>query len=237
MEIDVKTLNNYKYVEINFNYENDKDLVESLITKATSMTNKVNPHGPDGNLRPQDVRFNKVLGGLLAEMALIKFLELQASKNNVNFKIIDSTFNQEEDLSKLGFNQIDLKISANGLEKDLEIRSSYSYKTTFERLLGFPLVNGKGAFSIIGWYKSQNKPLEVKKDYYVFAIHRYLPSETQTRIFDKVTVYIAGAASKYTLEKRGENKPLLQNGAEFRVINPLTCVPDPIAVVDEILDI
>src|SRR4029079_4195397 len=104
---------------------------------------------------------------------------------------VESSFNQEDDLAKLGFNQIDLKIKVNNLVKDIEIRSSFSYKTSLSRLFGFPLINGKGAFSIIGWYSSRNKPMEVKKDYYIFAVHLYLPSEAQNRIYEDIEVYLA----------------------------------------------
>jgi hypothetical protein len=237
MEFNIGELQGYGYIKAIFDYNTDKVLINEIIDKTTRMCNKVNPHGPDGKLRQQDVRFNKILGGLLAEVSLMKFLEKTANEHNIPFEIIESTFNQEEDLSKLGFNQIDARISVNGEIKELEIRSSYSYKTTFERLIGVPLYDGKGAFSIIGWYTSSNKPQEVKKQYYIFAIHLYLPSETQNRIYEKVEVFLAGAASKQTLEDKGVYTSLKQEGAKFRVINPLNSVPDPINVINDILGV
>src|SRR3989344_4450941 len=181
---EIENIQGYNYIKFTYSYASDKELIDRLITKASRMAGVVNPHSPDGKLRTQDVRFNKLLGGLLAETAFLHYLENCAKQKKISFEVVESTFNQEEDLAKLGFNQIDLKIRVNNVVKDIEIRSSFSYKTTLQRLFGVPLVNGKGAFSIIGWYSSQNKPMEVKKDYYVFAIHFYLPSEAQQRIYE-----------------------------------------------------
>jgi len=235
MNIETVELQGYNYIKLTYSYASDKELLDKLIEKATRMAGVVNPHSPDGKLRTQDVRFNKLLGGLLAEAAFLTYLEKRAGEKRVKFEVVDSSFTQEEELEKLGFNQIDLKIRVNGVLKDIEIRSSFSYKTTLQRLFGVPLVNGRGAFSIIGWYTSENKPKEVKKDYYIFAIHLYLPSEAQKRIQENIEVYLAGAASKQTLEDKGEDSSLKQEGARFRVINPLNSVEDPVAVIDEIL--
>jgi hypothetical protein len=229
-------LNGYKYVKLTYSYASDKELIEKIIKKATKLSGVVNPHSPDGRLRTQDVTFNKLLGGLIAETAFLSYIEEQSKEKGIKFSVIESSFSQEEDLAKLGFNQVDLKIEVAGVVKEIEIRSSYSYKTTLERLFGFPLINGRGAFSIIGWYSSKNKPMEVKKDYYIFAIHQYLPSETQGRVYANIDVYLAGAASKQTLEISGVNSSLKQEGAMFRVINPLNSVADPVAVINEILN-
>jgi len=195
----------------------------------------VNPHGADGKLRPQDVRFCKSLGGLLAESAFSEYLAAKSRELNAPFSVLGTTFTQEEDLARLGFNQIDLKIRVDETTKDIEIRSSFSYKTTLGRLFGVPLIDGKGAFSLIGWYSSSNKPTEVKKDYYVFVIHYYEPLEIQRRIYDTVEVYLAGIASRQTLEERGEYSSLKQAGARFRIINPLINIPDPVIAIDDIL--
>ena len=235
MIIETVDLQGYNYIKLTYSYASDSELIDRLTQKAAGLAGIVNPHSPDGKLRPQDVRFNKLLGGLLAESALLDYLKKRAGEKGVQLEVLDSSFMQEVELEKLGFNQIDLKVKVDGVVKDIEIRSSFSYKTTLNRLFGVPLQNGRGAFSIIGWYTSGNKPREVKKDYYIFAIHYYLPSEAQVRIQDSVEVYLAGAASRETLEQRGENSSLKQLGALFRVINPLNSVDDPITVIDEIL--
>jgi len=237
MEHRIRNLSGYNYIETTYEYIKDKTIIDSIISKAANTSNIANPHGPDGRYRQKDVRFNKTLGGYLAENALLNYMSMRARRFNIAFKVIDSTFTQEADLSKLGFNQIDIDLLVKDEVKTIEVRSSYSYKTTFNRLIGVPLIHGKGAFSIIGWYTSKNKQQEVRKDYYVFAIHRYYPSETHENVLNKVVLFIAGAANKDTLENKGYNDSLKQEGAKFRIINPLNSVPDPVHVIDEILGV
>ncbi len=228
-------LDGYTYIKTTLSYSSDERVINEIVQKAIRMTGTVNPHSPDGKLRQQDTRFHKLLGGLVAETTFLNYLQTQADSKKITFELIDSSFSQDEDLSRMGFNQIDAKIRLGKKTHDIEIRSSFSYKTTLSRLFGVPLINGKGAFSLIGWYSSRNKPMEVKKDYYIFAIHFYEPSEIQERIFDSIEVYLAAAASKQTLEEKGEYSSLKQDGAKFRIINPLNSIDDPVKVIDEIL--
>ncbi len=226
----------YKAIKITYSYLNDRELIESVIEKATRMAGVVNPHSPDGKLRALDIRTSKLIGGLLAESAFLHYLNKRAQEKKVALSVIDSSFLQEEGLAKMGFNQIDLKIQVNGVERDIEIRSSFSYKTSLRRLFGADLRDGKGAFSLIGWYSSGNKPGEVRKDYYAFAIHYYDPVEIRDRIMSDVEVYLACVASKETIESEGVQTSLGQTGAEFTVINPLNSIEDPVSVIDKILE-
>jgi hypothetical protein len=232
---EIVDLGGYRYIKATFSYADDKALIDEIVKKASKMAGVVNPHGADGKLRTQDVRFCKLLGGLLAESAFLEYLTIRARELTVELSVLDSTFNQEEDLARLGFNQVDLKIQVARVVKEIEIRSSFSYKTTLDRLFGASLIDGKGAFSIIGWYSSENKKAEIKKDFYIFAIHHYEPAQIQERIYDKVEIYLAGAASRETLEEKGEYSSLKQEGARFRIINPLISVADPLKVIDNIL--
>jgi len=171
----------------------------------------------------------------LAEEAFKTYVERLIETKKLNAKIIKVGL-KEEEIEEVG-TQIDFLLEVNGKKKSIEVRSSFSYKTNFPRLFGIPLIHGKGAFSIIGWYETQHKPLEEKKDYYVFAVHFYHPTEIREKCRNEVTVYIAGAASKMTLEKEGYDDSLKQRGAKFRVINPLIKVPNPICVINEMLEI
>ncbi len=228
-------LQGYRYIKVTYDYATDKEQIDELVEKAVNLSGVVNPHSPDGKLRTQDVRFSKMLGGLIAEAAFLDYFNGSARAKGTAYDILQSTMTQDADLAKLGFNQIDIKLGIDGTEKDVEIRSSFSYKTSLNRLFGVPLVNGKGAFSLIGWYTSANKPREIKKDYYIFAIHFYEPSQITSLIYERIDVYLAAGSSRLTLEERGINTSLGQGGANFRVINPLNSVPDIVSVVDEIL--
>lgn len=228
-------LDGYTYIKTTLSYSSDKKVIDEIVQKAIRMTGTVNPHSPNGKLRPQNTRFHKLLGGLVAEIAFLDYLQTRADSKKINFELVDSSFSQDEDISRMGFNQIDAKIRLGEKTYDIEIRSSFSYKTSLNRLFGVPLINGKGAFSLIGWYSSRNKPMEVKKDYYIFAVHFYEPSEIQERIYDNIEIYLAAAASKQTLEEKGEYSSLKQEGAKFRIINPINSIDDPVKVIENIL--
>ncbi len=237
MEVIKQYISRFQYYLVKFDYLNDKQIIDSLINKATELSSRVNPYSSGAELRSSSTRINKLLGGLLTEVAVIEILNKESRASNAIFQILDSTLVQEPALEKLGFNQVDLKLRVQDSTLDLEIRSSFSYKTSIGRLFGFPLFNGKGAFSIIGWYTSTNKPAETRKDYYIFGIHYYHPDEILTKVKDKVQVHIAGAVSKETLERIGYNDSLKMYGATFRIINPIKDAPNPISGFKEILKI
>jgi hypothetical protein len=232
----IEKINGYRYITTTFKFSEDKDRLESIINEASRLSGVVSPYDPGGNFRPFTVRLSKNTGGLLAEEAFKIYVEDLIKTKRLNAKIVRVGALKEEVIEEIG-TQIDFVLEVNGKEKSVEVRSSFSYKTNFPRLFGIPLINGKGAFSIIGWYEHQHKPPEEKKDYYIFDIHFYAPAKIREKCKNEVTVYIAGAASKMTLETKGYDDSLKQRGAKFRVVNPLISVPDPISVIDEILEI
>ena len=171
----------------------------------------------------------------MTEYSVSELMKKGAKKYELEYEEINTSFIQDEELVKLGFNQIDLELKINGKHVSIEIRSSFSYKTSVGRLFGYPLINGKGAFSIIGWYTSSSKPKEIKKDYYIFGIHQYYPSKIREMLNSTVEVIIASAVSKNTLETEGYDSTLKQNGAKFRVINPIKNSTPPLDGIKEIL--
>ena len=182
MRFETKDIQGYKYITANYDYESDSKLIDLIVQKARDLSKKVNPHSSGGKYRSEDIRINKLLGGLLVEHAFMELLKRLSFKHNVPIEILDSSFIQEGDLEKMGFNQVDIDLLLNQSRLEIEVRSSFSYKTTFDRLLGFPLKNGKGAFSLIGWYTSANKIKEVVKDLYVFGVLYHKPSEMMDRV-------------------------------------------------------
>lgn len=231
----IDKIDGYRYITTTFQFSKDKALLESILNEATRLSKIVPPHGPGGYLRPFSVRLDKNIGGKLAEEAFKIYVEdlIKTKRSNANLVTVAVT---EESLEEIG-TQIDFVLDTNGKKKTIEVRSSFSYKTNLRRLFGVDLIDSKGAFSIIGWYKHQHKPEEKKKDHYVFAIHFYHPTEIQNKCKSEVTVYIAGAASKETLETKGYDDDLKQKGALYHIINPLISVPDPVDVINEMLEI
>ena len=235
MKFETKEIEGYKYVSAFYNYINDKEALDLILAKSEELNKKVNTHSSGGKARSPEIIKNKLAGGLLVEHAFLELITQLTKKYVVPFEVLGSTFNQEGDLESMGFNQIDLNVLLNKKKLEMEVRSSFSYKTTFERLLGFPLKNDKGAFSLIGWYVSKNKPNEVKKDFYIFGIHYYRPSETIQKLKSSVAINIVAIASKETLEELGYDDNLKQEGALFRIINPINSISDVVDVLKKII--
>ncbi len=232
-----RKIEGYEYIHAFYTYKDDKDVIDSILEKAYNLSGKVNPHSSGGNYREENIRINKLTGGLLLEHAVTEAFKIVSERNNKKFEISSSSFEQDQSLESMGFNQVDLELDIDGKKVQVEIRSSFSYKTTVNRLFGFPLKNDRGAFSLIGWYKSANKPMEVKKDYYIFGIHFYNPSLVIDKVKNQVEVMIVTGASKETLEKIGFDDNLRQQDAVFRIINPIKDAPEVSTVINKILGI
>lgn len=237
MKFKTNNIQGYRYISAHYDYGSDRNLIDSIIQKATNLSKKVNPNSSGGKYRSEEIRINKLLGGLLVEHAFLELIERLSTKHQVPFEILDSSFTQDGDLESMGFNQIDIDLLLNHNKLEIEVRSSFSYKTTFNRLLGFPLKNEKGAFSLIGWYTSSNKLKEEFKDLYVFGILYHQPSEMLEKAKTKSMINIVAIASKETLEKIGYDDSLKQSGAMFRVINPINSIEDVVSVLKLLLKV
>jgi hypothetical protein len=232
-----RRIEGYEYIHAIYKYKDDKDVLDAILEKAYKLSGKVNPHSSGGSYREENTRINKLTGGLLLEHSVTEAFKTIAERNSKIFSINTSSFEQDQSLESMGFNQIDLELDIDGKIIKVEIRFFFSYKTTVKRLFGFPLKNNRGAFSLIGWYKSANKPMEVKKDFYIFGIHFYNPKLVIEKVKSQVEVMIATGASKETLEKIGFDDNLKQSNATFRIINPIKNAPEVSIVINNILGI
>lgn len=235
MDLEIVEIEKYKLIKIRYNYKIDRLVIDNIINKSKQLLDKLNSKAPNGIVRNSAHKENMIVGGLLAEHSIHFCLNEISKTKKIDLKILNSTFDEDNN-SVLG-NQTDLSISVNGIIKTIEVQSSFCYKyyTTLGRLIGFPLKNGKSAYSIIGWYSASYKKLEIHKDYYLFIIHYYNPEDLKIKIYDFLDVYIVGGASKKTLEEKGYDTNLGQNGAKYRVINPINGVKDCLDVINEIL--
>lgn len=225
MQIEICNYNTeYKYLKFTYFASEDKKLLEELSQKATDLAKKVNIHSPGGYKRNFTNRYWANLGGVIAENSTKQYLEKLIKENKVDASIVSSEYYIAKD-------HVDLAILVNDSPKRIEVRSSFGYKTSFNRYF-------EGAFSTIGWYISGHKAQEDKKDYYFFGFHHYAPQEITAKLKDKLVFYLIGAASKETLEKIGQDDNLKQYNAKFRIIKPIIRAPtDPISVFEECLNI
>jgi len=240
MKQQVKTIGNYRYIETVFDHIEDRALLDEILSKSHQLAGSVNPHEAiSGRVRGSTL--GNCIGGLLSEFSFTKYLIDMKNQKKIDMRISDGTFMQDKLLPEDIANQIDLKISVKSTEKTIEIRSSFGYRTSFERFVGIDLKNGKGAFNFIGWYTHPHKPSELPKDFYVFSINNFNPGQAETRCHNNtLTVWIVGAASKIWLQDNAwdGNLPGTDNAAVFRLYNPIVKMPDLIDLINsEILEL
>ncbi len=225
MAIGEETYGGYICVAVSLNALDDKQLIEAIESKAREMRDKVNKKAPDGKIRSKELIYWNNLGGELAQRAVESYLYSLIKEHNVKARII-SQVPQIYDYQT----HRDIIIEVNGIMKTLEVRSSFNYKTSFERVLS-------GAFSLIGPYRTSYKGKEPDKDFYITVVHRCENWEIENKLKNNVKAYIAGGASKEIFEEYGTKEMLKQEGAEYLIIRPINSVVGVPTLFKEILEI
>lgn len=217
--------NNYKtYVELNFE-KDDPILIESM-NRAKEMVRNVNPHDPSGNIRNDDELLSKNYQGCLAELITKKLLENAIVEKRLNSTVEDS-IGFEVDVD--GSAQIDLKVNHDGKQHHIEVRSSCVRNGT-----EFGITTGH--FHIIGWYVTNTKQKEIKKDFYAMILFPFDDSKTLNKFTEGLTVHFVGGATKAMLQgSLGSETTMRQIGAVYRGIKPICAGLDAKKFIDEIL--
>ena len=213
----------FTILNISYNSVDDSSLIDELKANAKILADQVDPHGPDGEERDYNTIYVMNLGSLLSEEGIKRIVQKYIDEHSIDAKILDSSY------FPTSLKQIDLKMEINGKQKDVEIRASYSYKTTFERLF-------TGAFSIIGPYTTSFKPKEVVKDFYIFLIHYYHFDTLEEKLENTLTVHFFGGADPKLFNNVGQWKQLKQKGAYYCVINPIIKAYDAKLCLEKFLE-
>jgi len=223
MIINKHNLEGYSYVSITLTAIEDKEILDKIKERAKEDAKNVNKRAPNGDIRPDELITYNNLGGVLAEEVVKLYLKEEAKSNNLSIKIYSPPFAGYLD-------HRDIKIEINGKTKTIEVRSSFQYKTSLQRVF-------TGAFSLIGQYVTSYKRPEPEKDFYIQVIHRYENPEIIKKIEDSVEVLIMGGGSKELFSKIGEKRFLKQDKAEYLVINPVNQTKGVNFLTKEILEI
>lgn len=223
MNIREELSGNYKYIVVEFSNRIDSDLLKAIKERAEEDSKNVNPMSPSGEIRPEDLIYFNNIGGIIAEESVKSYLMLLIKSNNLNAEILPSPFINCQD-------HRDIKIRVNDKVKTIEVRSSFQYKTTLQRVFS-------GAFSLIGKYTTSHKGQEPDKDFYVTVIHRYENKQMMLMLQSKIEVLIVGGAHSDIFNKIGEKKFLKQENAEYLIINPINRVEDVPKLFNNILEI
>jgi len=223
MIISKKYIDNYDYILITLSAKYDKEIIDRIKEKAETDAKNVNKKSPNGQIRSEElIKYNN-LGGAIAEEIVKIYLIEEAQKSNIKVNIFSPPFTGH-------LEHRDIKIEINGKIKTLEVRSSFQYKTTLQRVF-------TGAFSLIGPYITSFKSKEPEKDFYLQVIHRYENPEITKKIDSEVEVFIIGGGSTELFQLLGEKRYLKQEGAEYLVINPVNKTKGVWALTKEILEI
>jgi len=197
-------------------------LYKTALIQAPILANQLNPHAPNGDLRPMELRQTVAFSGYLAEQATIHFLNNYFQKlNNSNGNKIFARNVHTIIRNRQTFNQIDIEVvnPLNGKCKTIEVRSSNIFKG----------ISRDGEVynvdvSLIGKYRTANKNSELTKDYYITVLFRHSVDKIQSNMQNgySIKLDIAAGASKDHLEQFGTLSNLNQNNALYKIINPIT---------------
>ncbi|WP_211198871.1 hypothetical protein [Candidatus Nitrosotenuis uzonensis] len=192
--------------------------------EGKQLARKVNPHNPKEEIRtlPQLEAAN--MRGRLAELCTKNLLQNELKVRNLPGTITESS---EFIDSVEGITQIDLILTVNGNKYQIEIRSSCVRNGVY-----FGITSG--FINLLGWYKTDSKQKEPKKDFYLMYLYGFNESETTNKFSNQVDVSFVGGASKLMLQgPLASDKQLKQSVKTlYRCISPICTVYD----VDQILN-
>lgn len=192
--------------------------------QAGELASKVDKAAPGGRLRPPDEILAACVCGLLSEEALAQTIAYQNSQLGTNVRIHFKKFN-------IAASQVDVTIERSSSDTfDIEIRSSGHFKQDLASIYNKD-------FSIIGWYTTSSKPGETKKPYYVQALYPFEKEEILKKEDREIVVYIAGGATRNMLQTDGIDQTLRQEGADYRIIRPITKGLDATNIISEIMGV
>ena len=191
----------------------DADLVNRLYSKAAE-------HGGDtrdtaGQVRDKQKLLKDRYIGYLAEDQLVKHLQAQLGQD---FHVCSREFVTYSD-------HVDIEIEVDGrVVTTVEVRSSFLY-------IQRPFIVCR-AHGVIGPYRTQQKPIENPKDFYLYAFIN--EAVEQFNVERKHTLFFPAGAPYSMLLEKGEWRDLRRQGAEYLVLVPMANAMDSIEVVEAI---
>jgi hypothetical protein len=143
--------------------ESDRETIDDLISKGTSLAKKVNPKAANDAAKSRDYLriLNNCIAGLIAEYLWQRYL------NRKDKIVVETTYSEAK-------TQIDLEIISN--KKKIEVRSSFPYAS-----LAYALCHGENEFDVIGSYANSYKAGEIQKDFYVRTLFRLAKFKDRSR--------------------------------------------------------
>ena len=191
----------------------DADLVNRLYSKAAE-------HGGDtrdtaGQVRDKQKLLKDRYIGYLAEDQLVKHLQAELGPD---FHVCSREFVSYSD-------HVDIEIEVDGrVVTTVEVRSSFLY-------IRRPSIVCR-EHGVIGPYRTQQKPIENPKDFYLYAFIN--EAVDRFNVEGRHTLFFPAGAPYPMLVEKGEWRDLRRQGAEYLVLVPMVNAMDSIEVVEAI---
>jgi hypothetical protein len=212
------------HVEINFNHQDylsakDQSKRKSKCTMAASQA---------GQYRSDELKYQRQLMGILAEIAVKKYLESVLEEFGLhNDWAVIRYDDVRVDEFKSPVNEYDIRIvnQATGEFVSVECRSSTIRDRSF--------TNGLETLNIIGPYSSIAKAAENESDLYIlplyeflnYKLERYLPSNFERNLIDgRLRLHLVAGCNNVMLQQKGGKSSLGQYGTVYRVLQILAAL-------------
>lgn len=206
--------------------EVDKDNVALAQVQSAKKAEKVHKDAPSGRRRSVDEVTSQNFLGTLADIVCARLLEGYFKKHSLQIDVARYDDVRTDDFQD--HDQYDIKLSAQGIDYLVEVRSSVCIYLSLESMIN--------RWQILGPYVSSAKgSTETAKPFYLrplfhlssFEENKKTNSYQRTSAHELISsgdlqLYFVGGATSAILEERGRNEAgqeLKQGKAEFRVLN------------------
>jgi len=199
--------------------------LEDALRIGTERARVVNPNNPSSVVRTAPQLLDTNCRGVLAEIASKKILEQEIANRMINATLEEGIAFEN---TAEGLSQVDLYLNFNENRHEIEIRSS-----CVRNGIEFGITNDY--FTTLGWYITQNKEHETRKDFYVMCLFPFDTGETMTKFDNGLEFALVGGATKSILQgPLGSDYSLEQIGATYRGIRPICKGLDATQIINEI---
>lgn len=178
----------FKVVRVTFSYETDRELIDGFIQEGRQIAIRLNPGLARDSSRKRKFQtvFLNAVAGVISEYIWRHWLTDHSNNWNADIVFKKADIDNLED-------HIDIEASyPDDSRKAIEVRSSFPYTGVENAVCK--------VFDIIGWYATDYKGAEIKKDYYLRCLFPYKAKDFLDLLQNTFDAYLAGGATKEMLE-------------------------------------
>ena len=214
----------YKTFEL-FSFDKNDDALADAINSGKNQANLVNRKDPGGRIRSKDEIELANIRGKLTEYCTEYLFQNELTKRKIHGKLEKSEMLES---TIEGVTQVDLTLILDHKTYEIETRSSCVKN-------GIHFGINSGFINLLGWYSTDSKPNETKKDFYLMYIFDFNASDTRSHLNTSIDVaFVAGASKSILQGSLGSDETLKQTNAKYRGIHPICAALDSKQIMDTI---